>query len=66
MDKLDSLRKKYTFPGLIICALGLVALAAMYVYWLGSTHYSTWANLAALARVTIFLDSRRLDRHPES
>ena len=54
MEKLDSLRKKYTFPGLIICALGLVALAAMYVYWLGSTHYSALANLAALASVTIF------------
>ena len=54
MEKLDALRKKYTLPGLIICALGLVALAAMYVYWLMSTHYSLWANLAAFASVTIF------------
>ncbi len=48
------LRDKYTLPGLIICALGLLTLAALYVIWWSGTSSSVWGRLSALASVALF------------
>lgn len=50
----SKLRDRYTVPGLTICALGLLGLAGLYIYWLSTTNYSVWADLAALLSVVLF------------
>ncbi len=51
---LRKLRNKYTVPGLVICALGLLALAVLYAHWWTGTDSTVWGRLAALASVALF------------
>lgn len=51
---LTKLKDKYTVPGLIICALGLAALAALYLLWFMDSRSSALGKLAALASVALF------------
>lgn len=54
MLNIRRLRETCTTPGLIICALGLVSLAALYVYWWIDTDYSILARAAALLSIALF------------
>ena len=54
MDIFKRLKRGYTLPGLIICIIGLIALWALYAFWLSDSNYSIWAYISAFVSVILF------------